>query len=684
MIAYDQTTEEKPAKSKSLDQIATLCAEKISFAEGHEKSIELRDRANLGQSFYRGGKGHWTQEEWNVYQSKGVQPITINRCLRTVETLSGNLADNKPDFKVMPRRGGLEVIANIKTCLMKHTADLSGLDHILETVYQAGNVMDEAYILLKFDKNSGPNGQVRFEAKTCYAVYPDPLCKEYDLNSPTGMGQYFVEREWMDKDEFVAEFEGQVQDNGIEGVAINDPNNIAGFLLGGTDYAVNDDEQLEGQGRYKVLVRHVWWKEWVRGSVITNLANGDQRILTNEKLITEWEARIKKGLRGYKLRKAKACKLHHTRMCAGKAMDDEVNPFSDYLTELPCFRFAPHFSDGYSFGALDNIIPINIEENKQRTNALRYMTATVNSGWKGKKPKNEKARREIEEFGSVNGRYWDIDNYGGMLERIAPLPFPEAAMAMAQQCGADTKDISGVNDPSMGNASGPNESGRAVIARQEQAKKTNQPQLARLFWTMMMAGDYLQKLLTYNKIYTEEEIRALVGEQGIINEGTLKETFEEFKDKFTMGQDLPKPPPLEQLMASNPIEMAEPEDQPMAAEIVQLGVESATQYAKKYPQLLSKWDKVIREYTMRKVIGQLNDSTIGQYGVTVIISQSSPTVRASNRAEMMAINQSYPGVIPPEDFLESTDLPDKEGLKNKIIQRQQMMQQQPQPAMAGA
>jgi hypothetical protein len=71
----------------------------------------------------------------------------------------------------------------------------------------------------------------------------------------------------------------------------------------------------------------------------------------------------------------------------------------------------------------------------------------------------------------------------------------------------------------------------------------------------------------------------------------------------------------------------------------------------------------------------------GLYGVKVTISSAAPTERMAQFLQMDALLSKYGQLIPPDVFLDLTDLPQKEEIKARMLQQQQalMAQAQAQP-----
>ncbi|NIP51033.1 MAG: hypothetical protein GWO26_03425, partial [Phycisphaerae bacterium] len=56
------------------------CIKYITDSKDSTTATSQIERMKLAQDFFRGGKKQWTEEEYNIYKSRGVEPVTINRC----------------------------------------------------------------------------------------------------------------------------------------------------------------------------------------------------------------------------------------------------------------------------------------------------------------------------------------------------------------------------------------------------------------------------------------------------------------------------------------------------------------------------------------------------------------------------------------------------------------------------
>lgn len=92
-------------------------------------------------------------------------------------------------------------------------------------------------------------------------------------------------------------------------------------------------------------------------------------------------------------------------------------------------------------------------------------------------------------------------------------------------------------------------------------------------------------------------------------------------------------------------------------------------------------DKKI-EADIDQMVQLMKSIKVGKYGVTILQSPSNPTIRFANFEILMEIARLYEGMIPPDILLDSSDIPRKEEvverLKQSMEEQKQLMQQQAQ------
>ncbi len=652
------------------EQAQIECMKFIKTVDGSFKASNQKARAGISQDFYRGAQ--WTKAEHDIYRSKGVEPITINRCKPTVRSISGTQRQNKRDIKVRPGREGTESVAKVLTALCKHAVGPQG-EYVFSEVFKDGLVKTESYLSLSIDKYTSPGGDIEISHRSLFNVDVDPAAVEYDLNKSA---KFVIDREWVDKEEIDFKYPDKTAEIG-NGIGLpgeyDDPSGIIAYLCDDDEVDEYDESSAGGdinRRKYRYLVREIWWKEKVPGLRVLDQATGFSRVISGE-LLTKLGKRLK-GDANYITADEAGTILHKTVMLGKVVLEDEVNPFGDQIKDIPYFRFSPDFDNGYAMSAIEDIISLNREENINRTLATRYLGQTTNSGWIIEKG-SPKAIKKLEQFGSVNGLVLKKSDYGA-IEKIKPNPLSAGHMILSEQSARDIKDISGVNDEMLGIDNNRVISGKAIQLRERAGMRTNEPVFDNFDRTLQLFGTMLVQVITKLNIYTDDEVRAIVSESDLLDLKMLQRAHAELTQ--SVGGDLPLPATPEEL-APNPnmMAMVQPEDQQMVFEGIKTGIRAAQMYAERYPELKQNWDEVIKQHAIEMLLKELRSDKVGQYGIVVSLSANAPTVRMQNMLELEMIQDKY-GMIPPDVFIDATELTNKDEIKAGI---QQMMQQAQAP-----
>jgi len=653
------------------EKIASQCLEFIRHAESSQKLQDRKDRAVLNQDFLRGIQ--WTKDEWDYYKTRGVKPHTINRCLPTILVLCGMQSQNSQQIKVRPRKGATEGSANIYTELIKHTEDLSsdeGGEYVYSRLFKRGVVDGDSYIRADIDKDRNPNGQITFKVRSTCDIDVDPTANEYNVNASA---KYVIDKSWVDKDYLKNKY-GSAIDKAVEqGVGISDDgqdsNGVLAFLLDDADIDTGDRDGDEQYKKFRYRIREVFWKEQIKGLLVIDHQTGKRKIET--KKIDILERKAGKSTR-FTIRKVTQ-RLHQTIMLGRFVLDDVENPFGETISDYPIFRFSPHFDNGYCFGVLDNIISLNREENIARTQYTRLLNQTVNSGFKvggGTKKK----KRELANYGSVEGAVIDESDYGGKVDKFQPNIPSTGHMINAEQFEGDVKQVSGIDNATLGYDSGKAESGRAIYLKQKQGQITTEAIFKNFYSTLQSFGKFILNTIRAMQIYTDDEIKAVVSESSLLTEANLTAAKNELELKIGAGLPEPMQPNVDPQQV---LQMTRPADRLAVMQTIKAGMESAQIYLKHYPMLRDQWDKVIKGYAVRLQMEDLKKNETVEYGVKVDLSPTAPTVRLSNYLELSEIQDKY-GLVPPDLLIDSTDLTNKDEIKERL--RQAAQQQQTQPA----
>lgn len=650
----------------------------IADSKDSSSAEKQKERATEYQDFFRGH--HWTKAMYDIYKSKGVDPVTINRCKPVIKSLLGMYLDNRQAISVMPRkgRGIVQDTAQVWTEIMKHTQEVSHCDDgVYPACFMRGAIDSESYLKLVIDQGMNINGQPKIELRTMRNIDIDRSNRKYDLNG----GRFVIDKDWKDKEWVKARYP-DMKSEVDEAVASFDSDalldRLSGYMAGEEDDTeryqnaeeYNDSEYLK---KYKYLLRYVYWKECISAVVVADKQEERVQIVTDEKKIEKLRRKGKKSER-FNIINYPIYVLHETTFMGSLMLEDVENPLGEGVSEFPIVRYSPMWDDGYAVGALDDAVQLNSEENIHRTQFIKLLNQTANSGWIVADGTNKKYMALLANYGSVDGIVIDKAKCGGGVEKIKPTPPPEGFFAMGQQFEMDVKRTTQVDDATQGYDTGRAESGRAIGFKREQNQASNDPFFDNFYHTLGLMGELLLKVLRKNNYYTDREIRAIVSSPALLNTEVIEKAQARLEGR--LGAGLPEPMPMPPL---NPqiLSFVRPEDKIPVMRKIKAGQQAFMQYQKAYPGLKRQWDAVIREEAIETMLQELKKDEIAEYSVKVTVSPSAPTQRLKDFLMMSQIQDRY-GIIPPDVFIEATDLPQKEEIKAKMNQMQQAQAQMPQ------
>lgn len=665
------------------------CLEFIWTAGESRRLADQLERARDNQDFYRGH--HYSEEEWSYYRSKGVDPVTINRCRPTVKAAVGMYLRNRQQLTVLPRKGANNNAAQVWSELVKHSEDLADAEFGYTELFLRGCIDTESYLVLDIDEQRNPNGQPTIEVVPLADAEVDPNAHEYDLNIS---GKFFIRKKWVDKDWLATKYPDALKtyDEGDYGLNEGDMGNIgdlAAYLAGDRteqSQQTESEEDLELMKKYRYRIRIIFWREVVKGVMVVDSEAKTVHVYTDDKQVATFKKLARKKSKRFTIKEVPAYVLHTTEMLGGTLLQDTKNPFGEKIRSLPAFRFSPFWdAGGYAQGVLDDIKSLNREENIHRTQTIKLLNQTANSGYKVKGG-SAKDQKELIEYGSVEGLVIDVTKFGGLVEKIEPNQLPVGFFRTGEQFEQDIKRVSQFDDATMGYNTGKSESGRAIDLKRNQNQVSTEPVFGNFYYTLTVFGNYLLKLIKDRNVYTDDEIRQVVAESSLIDLQMLQKAH----DQITMqiGGDLPQPM-MPQQLTPNPDLLANirPQDRFRVQQQLKTGIDAATMYAKEWPRLKRTWDEVVKEQAVVMLLEKVKSDPLAEYGIKVTVSPSAPTERIARFAEMDLLMSKYPGIIPPDIFIDATDIPNKNEIKARLRQQQAAPPQLPAqrtPARAAA
>jgi hypothetical protein len=662
----------------------------INYINDSQNSFKLRnrrDKAQLNQDFERGDQ--WDAEEWDIYKSKGVDPVTVNECRPAIKGLVGMQMQDQQEIRVRPRKNATESSAAVYTELLNHTQDLAYSDYKYTELFKQGMTDPEAFIAVHIDKRANINGQPQFKVYGQKDVDVDPNSHTYDLSGNEGEhegAEFVILKDWVPIEWLQKKYPdkaGDIEKNvNVDPTLETNMNSLveriaqwaydSGTQFIDDDEFGNEDNDKTLRDRYRYRMYTVFWRETINAAYVSDRQTGLTKRFTGKE--ASKFRRLGKKSQRFEVENDVGKRLHRT-VTLGNVMELEtkVDPFGDQISDYPVFRFSTFWKDGKASAFLDDIVQLNREKNIHRTQGIKILNNNANTGWitdGGSKA----MLNNLANYGAVDGVVLNKADYGGGIKKIEPNTLPAAHYTYDQTFSSDLERVSGIDETTKGLSDDKNQSGRAKFLQDTSNKRSSSMIITHNFYhTLELLGVFLLKMIRFNNIYTPAEIRQVVSESTLITKENMDKARRRLEQRTGAALPEPKilPPVTPELMMG-----IRPEDQTEVLETVQAGTEAATEYLKEYPRLAQEFEDIVKEEAIDMLVAELKDDGAAEYGVKVSLSPSTPTAKLSALAGVEAAATTLGVPVPPEVVIDLLDIqPDlKDQWKAGIAQQAQLQQ----------
>lgn len=567
---------------------------------------------------YLQGK-QWEDGDVASLKAAGVKALTINKLKPIMRLLTGIERQSKSDFVAFPEGQEDGLVADITTALLKNLVKKSSAERKLSEQFKRGGACGVDFIEPYIDyTNNLINGQMRLKNLNPLNCFFDPDCEEYDLSD----GKFFIVLVTnLSKSNLKRMFPKKKKE--IDSIG-NGKINVDG--IGGTDKHVQGlDYPALSEARGGVdnisdcgydLIKYHYKSSVSKYFIIDPIASTVQPV-DDKKVAEDYISQFPDAT----LIEKSVDEIRTACICGDVILEDEVAWTYPRWKNFPIFSyFAEWLGVDVGDSALNiqgiirGLIDLQDEYNKRRTQELRHLNSSVNSGIMYPKGSlSEQEKEKIKKYGSSPGISIEYDAQVGKPEKIYPTPLSQGHAQLATENAQDLKEASGVNPDLLANSDN-DQSGRAILLKQKQGLVMIQELLDNYSDTKKTLGKFLLSQL--GEIYTVETAVKVLGSS--------------FLKK---NQEFNKPKVSE-------------DGQPVVDGNGQLDLE-------------------IDEEMVKQVINQvLNDAEIGDYDVSIGEGAYSETVRMANY--MMLVDMIQKGIpIPPDVLISESTLP--EGSKQKIL-----------------
>lgn len=587
----------------------------------------------------------WRDQDKLTLERAGVPALTINKIQPNIFMISGYQRQNRPDIVAYPEGDEDSLYAEVVTRLIHNAVKVSDAQYKQSEQFEDGVICGEGWIEPYIDySNDLVNGELRVKKCNPLNIFVDPASVEYDLSDAeyvikvsTGLTKNQVHKLFPDKKKLIEKI-------GNRTLTINSGDNAS--LVQALDYPHVDEPGGTGSGdEYSKedlydLVEYQY-KKYVSKYIVADKQIGDMK---EAKDLDEAQLYVdqKNTISGEVVAKVIHRIVPEIWFCSlvgDTVVDEFISPFYPKWKGYSLIPFFAHrvtvpIKDGNEFrvqGIVRSLKDPQRELNKRRSQELRILNSTANSGWLAEQDTWVK-KSDVEKYGSTPGVTLEYKSGRQKPERITPAPLSQGHAQLAAENTQDMKEISGINSDLLA-MNKTDASGRAIYLRQQQGIVMLQRILDNFSLTTKLLGRFILSQL--GEIYTVERAVKVCGTAFI-------------KDNFSKPVMQPSP------VDGQPVPVLDATGQ-MQMEVDEEGV-------------VALFNTV------------LNDIESAKYDVTVDETNASPTVKYGNY--LMLAEMAGKGMpIPPDVLVDESMIGESSKQKiKKAIASAQMAQN----AMPGA
>ena len=474
---------------------------KDMWEEGWKGQADYVTQANKNYGFYEGGDSQWDSTDIANLDAKRKHHLSLNIIFPIINLLTGYERQNRMDLKCFPKKGGIKIVADLMTELVKHVEDMSNGLYSRSTCFFDGLISTKGFMSLDIKYEEDPfNGEITAKRDNPFDICEDPNNSEYDLN----YGKYVIRSFWADKEHMILTFPKSKKL--IDDLKYDDLDNRDSLKIPGGD--IRPDQ-------FKARMRETWWKSYEKAVYLINTVTMDNKRV-NRKKIDLMKVMLEKDRRMAEeqgtpptlaVRESVIPVLNCTTTVGDVELENVIRPFGE-MTKFPIIRFVPYFVNGNCLGVVDNLIDPQMEKNKRRSQALNLLNTSANSGFFNKKDEGADSG-ELEEEGATPGHV--IEYKSVQPTKIEPTQLSQGHIALEQLAEEDATKISSVNQNMLSQGS-TSESGVKDRQRINQGLIGNEIIFDNMKLTHKIYSETIIEMIRYGNTFSTAEMMAIASE----------------------------------------------------------------------------------------------------------------------------------------------------------------------------
>lgn len=470
------------------------------WKDSTEGEKQWRDKAINNLKFYTGNQ--WDVDDLEILRKEKRPAITINKILPIINFLSGYQRQNRYIISVAPKRGVTAEECNILSEIMAHMQSESEVHPSISTQFLDGCITGRGWLYGNIDFDDDPLwGDLKIERVSPFKIKKDPNSERYDLSDCN----YLIHSVWIPYEKLIQEFPEKKDD-------------IHNSYIEEDDVKVDSSKKYSKLGsaigfseldRERVLVKEVWYVTIEPVWYIVGMESGDIVEETAEGELNKYKVLVQEPI---KIIKRSKRVLNFTTTVGKTVLQDVKRPLGD-MNKYPFVQFCPLQVDKLTeipdneLGVVDNLIDLQKEVNKSRSQQLHIINTLAHSGWLNQDGSGAD-EKQLQDYGSTPGiviKYKTVKP-----EQIQPQIPSNAHILAEKQAGGDMKEVSGVNPDLLGERGQRGEPGVVLNLRREGGLIVTEPLFDNLKLTHRLCGNLMIDVVLKSNLFSKQEAMELI------------------------------------------------------------------------------------------------------------------------------------------------------------------------------
>lgn len=461
------------------------------FQQGIDADIQNRRRDECDRNFFKGEQ--WSKSE--VEDRKGRITLRINRLPQFVKQVTGEMRQNKPAIRVLPKEEGREELAKVYAAIIRHVESLSDAHRIYNKAAEQAVIGGIGWFRILTDYMD----ETSFDQEICIKPIRNPLSVVID---PDARELTRHDMNWAFVTELVSRKKFEKSYPGVS---------LSGFDSPNEEYAqwVTSDF---------VRIAEYWYREPVKRKLAL-FSDGSTDYSDDINLDQLNAVRAQDGLPPIAIVREREVTTHKvcwSRMTATEVID-KGEWKGKWIPLIPVIGEEVEAGDEvFRHGLIHHATDAQKSYNYARSAMVEHIGNQPKAPWlvTAKQIQNYKAQWEGANKGNPAALVFDPDPaMPSGPRREAPPQMPVAWYQEAQVADQDMKATTGIYDASLGKA-GNETSGRAIIARDQQGETATYVYVDNQVASIRLCGMMLVDLIPH--IMSDQRIIRIIGEDGSI------------------------------------------------------------------------------------------------------------------------------------------------------------------------